>query len=80
MKTIFVARGPDFKVNETVESFENVNVYPLMCRLLKIDCHNNSGSINVIDSLLFHNNSNNLFTRKYLYLYLAIVFFAKQFS
>lgn len=56
MRTIFVARGPDFAVNKKVESFENVNVYPMMCSLLKIKCHSSNGSIENVRSLL--NNAN----------------------
>lgn len=52
MRTIFIARGPDFKANKHVDAFENVNVYPLMCSLLKIDCHKSNGSINTFDNLL----------------------------
>ncbi len=78
MRTIFVASGPDFKVNEKVESFENVNVYPLMCRLLRIDCHQNSGSKEVVDRLLVRNNSNSLSIGKYpLKLYLGVMFLVK---
>ena len=79
MRTIFVASGPDFKVNERVESFENVNVYPLMCRLLKIECHQNSGSAEIVDRLL-HNDSNSLFIGKFsLKLCLGLVFLMKSF-
>ena len=34
MKAIFFAAGPDIRPGVTVASFENVNVYPLIARIL----------------------------------------------
>ena len=36
MRGIFYARGPDLKNGVTLEPFENVNVYPLIARLLRL--------------------------------------------
>ena len=36
MQALFRAEGPDFKSGETVKSFRNVSVYPLVCHLLGI--------------------------------------------
>ena len=37
MKALFVAQGPDIRAGITVASFENVNVYPLIARILGLD-------------------------------------------
>lgn len=37
MHPIFFAIGPDFKKNERVVAFRNIDVFPLMCHLLGID-------------------------------------------
>jgi hypothetical protein len=49
---LFEARGPNFKKNVTINGFINTNVYPLMCRLLKIECHPNNGSIDSFQHVL----------------------------
>ena len=36
MGAIFYAQGPDFKRGETLPTFENVHVYPLIARILGI--------------------------------------------
>ena len=36
MHGIFLARGPSFKENISIESFENINIYPLLCSILNI--------------------------------------------
>lgn len=46
MRAIFLARGPDFKKNVKMGSFENTDVYSLLCRLINIQCHESDGSIN----------------------------------
>ena len=43
---IKIARGPDFKANTRITSLKNVDVYPLLCGLLKITCNSNNGTIN----------------------------------
>jgi alkaline phosphatase D len=39
MKAIFVAAGPDIRAGATVAPFENVNVYPLIAKILGLDIH-----------------------------------------
>jgi len=39
MKAIFVAAGPDIRPGTTVAPFENVNVYPLIAKILGLDIH-----------------------------------------
>uniref|UniRef100_A0A671LZ06 Ectonucleotide pyrophosphatase/phosphodiesterase 7, tandem duplicate 1 n=1 Tax=Sinocyclocheilus anshuiensis TaxID=1608454 RepID=A0A671LZ06_9TELE len=46
MKPFFRAVGPDFHRNLLVGPFETVNVYPLMCHLLRIKAEINDGSLN----------------------------------
>jgi len=41
MHALFIANGPAFKKGITVPSFENVNIYPLICHILNIDPNKN---------------------------------------
>lgn len=45
MRAIFLARGPAFKRGATIASFDNVDVYPLMARLIGIQAAKNDGDI-----------------------------------
>ena len=45
MRAIFLARGPDFKKNVKIGPVNNVDVYPLVCELVQIQCNPNNGSI-----------------------------------
>ena len=47
----FLARGPNFKSAATISSIKNVNVYPLLCKLLDITCHASNGTAEVFDSV-----------------------------
>jgi hypothetical protein len=40
MKAIFFATGPDIRPGVTLEPFENVNVYPLVAKILSLDITN----------------------------------------
>lgn len=44
MRAIFIARGPSFKQGATLPGFDNVDVYPLMTRLLDIPTAPNDGN------------------------------------
>ncbi|MFG3447435.1 ectonucleotide pyrophosphatase/phosphodiesterase [Stenotrophomonas sp. NPDC047960] len=44
MRAIFIARGPSFKQGATLRGFDNVDVYPLMARLLGIPAAPNDGN------------------------------------
>lgn len=44
MRAIFIARGPSFKQGATLPGFDNVDVYPLMTRLLGIPAAPNDGN------------------------------------
>ena len=53
MRAIFLARGPDFKRNSRIGPLNNVDVYPLLCQLIDMECHPNNGTIsNFIDALV----------------------------
>lgn len=52
MHPFFMAMGPAFKVNHTVETFKNVDVYPLICKILGIEPAPNNGSMDIVQSLL----------------------------
>ncbi|KAG7274214.1 hypothetical protein CRUP_007651, partial [Coryphaenoides rupestris] len=52
MKMIFRAFGPDFKKNYLAEPFDSIHIYPLMCRLLKIQSEPNNGSLVFTEGML----------------------------
>ncbi|KAJ3598229.1 hypothetical protein NHX12_001740 [Muraenolepis orangiensis] len=52
MKMIFRAFGPDFKKNYVAEPFDSIHIYPLMCRLLKIQSEPNNGSLVFTEEML----------------------------
>lgn len=47
-----MAMGPAFRVNHSVETFKNVDVYPLICNILGIEPAPNNGSMDIVQSLL----------------------------
>ncbi len=52
MQGIFYADGPSFKDAYLAESFENVDIYNLICRIFDIDPSENDGDISRIENLL----------------------------
>jgi predicted AlkP superfamily pyrophosphatase or phosphodiesterase len=52
MRAIFSATGPDIRPGSTVKPFENVNVYPLIARLLGLEAPKTDGSLNVLSGIL----------------------------
>ena len=54
MKAVFRAEGPDFKKGYKAESFRNVTIYPLLCRLLGIKPAPNDGDIQEVKGMLKH--------------------------
>ena len=44
MRAIFIARGPSFRSGTTIPAFDNVDVYPLLTRLLGIPAAPNDGN------------------------------------
>ena len=61
MYPIFIAHGPAFKQNYTTSSFNNVDIYPLMCFILGIKPAANNGSLeNVLGMIAFRGTTKNL--------------------
>lgn len=56
MRAIFLARGPDFNQNKRIESLNNVDIYPLLCGLLKINCNKNNGTVDPFLNVLTTNS------------------------
>ena len=52
MHPFFVAMGPSFKSAYSVETFNTVDLYPLMCLLLGIPAAPNNGSLEIVKTLL----------------------------
>jgi hypothetical protein len=52
MHPIFIAHGPAFKTGFKIEPFKNVDLYPLMCKILGVEPAVHNGTIvNVIEIL-----------------------------
>ncbi|MDY1034826.1 ectonucleotide pyrophosphatase/phosphodiesterase [Stenotrophomonas sp. CFBP8980] len=43
MRAVFIARGPSFKQGKVIAPFDNVDVYPLLARLLQVPAAANDG-------------------------------------
>ena len=52
MHPIFLAHGPAFKKNYTIKSFNNVDIYPLMCLILGIQPGVNNGSLEIVTDMI----------------------------
>jgi hypothetical protein len=52
MKAIFFAAGPDIRSGVTVPPFENVNVYPLIARILGLQIGPIDGKLRVLQKIL----------------------------
>lgn len=52
MKALFVATGPDIRPGATVQSFENINVYPLIARILGLPAGKIDGDLKVLEVVL----------------------------
>ena len=55
MRALFLAVGPDIRPGSKLEPFENVNVYPLMAKILGLDAPQVDGSLNVLSKILKNN-------------------------
>lgn len=54
MRTIFMARGPSFRPNAEITSLKNVDVYPLLCKLTRVNCHPHNGSLVPFENILIN--------------------------
>jgi predicted AlkP superfamily pyrophosphatase or phosphodiesterase len=52
MRAIFIAVGPDIRPGSKLEPFENVNVYPLVAKILGLHAPQVDGSLNVLSKIL----------------------------
>ncbi|XP_055889959.1 ectonucleotide pyrophosphatase/phosphodiesterase family member 5-like [Biomphalaria glabrata] len=52
MHPFFIAMGPSFKKNFSVETFNSVDIYPLLCHLLHLTPAPNNGSLDIVSQLL----------------------------
>ena len=58
MKAIFYAAGPDIRAGATVAPFENVNIYPLIAKILGLRVGAIDGKLSVLQSILQKNSQN----------------------
>ena len=53
MHAIFYAYGPKFKKGLKIDTFELIHIYPMLCKLLKIDPYKNiDGKLEILKSIL----------------------------
>lgn len=52
MRAIFIGHGRAFKKGRTVEPFENIHIYELMCRILRLKPASNDGRFERVKQLL----------------------------
>jgi predicted AlkP superfamily pyrophosphatase or phosphodiesterase len=52
MRAIFIARGPSFRRGVVVPAFENIHLYELLCRVLRVRPAANDGRIEAVASVL----------------------------
>ena len=52
MRAVFVADGPDFVDGTRMPGFDNVDVYPLLARLLRVNAAPNDGDTSTFDAAL----------------------------
>lgn len=52
MHAIFYAKGPAFKINKKVKTFQNVSVYPLIAHILGLQIGEIDGKLSDVDAML----------------------------
>lgn len=55
MRALFLAVGPDIRPGVKLEPFENVNIYPLIAKILRLDAPQEDGTLNVLSKILKSN-------------------------
>jgi predicted AlkP superfamily pyrophosphatase or phosphodiesterase len=58
MKAIFVAQGPDIRAGVTIAPFENVNLYPLIAKILGLRIGAIDGRLSVLQGILKTDSQN----------------------
>ena len=54
MRAVFIAHGPAFKRGFVVPEFDNVDIYPLLTKILDIPTRPNDGNFADVASMLAH--------------------------
>ncbi|XP_035686597.1 ectonucleotide pyrophosphatase/phosphodiesterase family member 5-like [Branchiostoma floridae] len=57
MSALFIAFGPAFEEGLTSKPFSNVDLYPLMCKILDFEPRPNNGSLETVKHILFDYDS-----------------------
>jgi predicted AlkP superfamily pyrophosphatase or phosphodiesterase len=57
MRALFLAVGPDIRPGTKLAPFENVNIYPLIAKILGLDAPQADGTLNVLSKLLKNNQA-----------------------
>jgi hypothetical protein len=52
MRALFLAVGPDIRPTSTLGPFENVNVYPLIAKILGLNPPEVDGTLNILSKIL----------------------------
>ncbi|KAG1680713.1 Bis(5'-adenosyl)-triphosphatase enpp4 [Nymphon striatum] len=52
MRSFFLARGPAFNTSVVLDTFKNVDLYPLMCSILNLNPGPNNGTFNRVSAML----------------------------
>ena len=52
MRAFFLAVGPDIRPGSTLAPFENVNLYPLLAKILGLTAPQVDGTLNVLSKIL----------------------------
>src|SRR5580704_12755905 len=52
MRAIFYAEGPDIRPGATVEPFENINIYPMIAKILGLQIGAIDGDVKVLEGIL----------------------------
>ncbi|CAC5386744.1 ENPP5 [Mytilus coruscus] len=55
MKPIFIARGPNITENHVAPTIRNIDIYPMICKLLGIEPSPNNGSLQATSNFLVNN-------------------------
>ncbi|XP_050391547.1 ectonucleotide pyrophosphatase/phosphodiesterase family member 5 [Patella vulgata] len=79
MHPIFLAMGPAFKKGASVESFNNLDVYPLMCHILGLKPAPNNGTLDIVKELLHEKQNTTITFATYIATSVLIAFIAGVF-
>jgi hypothetical protein len=56
MHPLFIAHGPAFKSGFKIDSFRNVDIYPLMCHILDVEPATHNGTLDNVAAMLSSNS------------------------